>query len=167
MTLRKSLSSLPLVPYDLRDLFQLQTFKNTVYAMFLNVSICLCTASIYLIICERNNVSFFFTYLFLYLDCCEDFSSLDKGATYMLLLKEKDRTMLSEIFQKEAHYHLHRLEMWEHCHEYRKKPQHIWMLNGGGHVSAEIKDNTTPEMAAKTRGLSCDWEQNRSRVSFL
>lgn len=41
------------------------------------------------------------------------------------------------------------------------------MLNGGGHVSAEIKDNTTPEMAAKTRGLSCDWEQNRSIVSFL
>lgn len=32
------------------------------------------------------------------------------------------------------------------------------MLNGGGHVSAEIKDNTAPEMAAKTWGLSCDWE---------
>lgn len=45
----------------------------------------------------------FFTY-------SEDFSLLDKGATYMLLLKEKDRTMLSEIFQKEAHYHLHRGE---------------------------------------------------------
>lgn len=31
-----------------------------------------------------------------------------------------------------------------------RKPQPIWMLNGGGHLSAEIKDNTHPQMVAKT-----------------
>lgn len=33
------------------------------------------------------------------------------------------------------------------------KSQRVWMLNGGRHVSTEIKDNTLPRMAAKTLGL--------------
>jgi len=42
------------------------------------------------------------TYLFLLpvsLESCEEFSLLDKGATYMLLLKQKDRTPISGMFQ--------------------------------------------------------------------
>lgn len=34
-----------------------------------------------------------------------------------------------------------------------RNSQHIWMLTGGGRVSAEIKGHPTPRMAAKMLGL--------------
>lgn len=33
-----------------------------------------------------------------------------------------------------------------------RNSQHIWMLNIGRHVGTEVKDNTPPQMAAKTLG---------------
>jgi len=33
-----------------------------------------------------------------------------------------------------------------------RKSQPMWMLTGGEHLSAEIKDNTHPQMAATTLG---------------
>lgn len=85
--------------------------------MFLNVSICLGTVSIYFIIHEGNNVSFFS--LPIALECCEDLSLIDR---------RPESTAMSTVTNS----------------------QHIWMLNGGGHVSAEIKDRTTPGMGFVT-----------------
>lgn len=38
-------------------------------------------------------------FLYLSQQCCKDFSLSDKGATYMLSLKWKDRALLSGMFQ--------------------------------------------------------------------
>lgn len=41
----------------------------------------------------------------------------------------------------------------EHGCEYSQHSQHMWPLNGGGRVGAEIEAPAAPEMAAKMLGL--------------
>lgn len=86
-------------------------------------------------------------------ECCEYPSLIDKGATCMVLLKEKDRTLISEKFQIRSSLPSDRHEAWKHCFEYSK--------NLSAHLDAnwwrarERWDRTSHNstMAAKMLGL--------------
>lgn len=95
-----------------------------------------------------NNIS-----LLLSPECCEYPSLIDKGATYMVLLKEKDRTLISENFQIRSSLPPDRHKVWKHCREYSKTLSAHLNANWWRHVSAEIGYHTTPGMAAKISGL--------------
>lgn len=68
----------------------------------------------------------------------------------MQLLQEKDRMLISEMFSIRGLLSHAQTGDMRALHGTGRTSQHMWMLKGRGQRSTGVKDNTTPEMTAKT-----------------